>query len=83
MIDADHRSFLQHRLTQAERDAASTRTAIASYTAALATHPDHDDQIYFETLRSLAELQLEADEGKARLLRAVLAPAATTSTATH
>lgn len=83
MIDRDQRGFLRARLAQAERDIASMRTAINSYTAALATHPDHDDQIYFETLRSLAELQIEADEGKARLLRAVLAPAATSSTATH
>jgi hypothetical protein len=82
-MDGDQRRFLRARLDQAERDIASHRTAIASYTAALATHPDIDDQIYFEALRSCAVCQLEAEEGKAGILRRVLCPAATTSTATH
>ena len=77
------REILRGRLTVAEREIANHRLAIHSYTAALATHPEPDEQLYYETLRNLAELQLEADEGKVRLLRAVLAPAATTSTTTH
>lgn len=79
-VPVNHHERLRWRLEQAIAAADGYRATIGGYASALVEQEfSHQGRIYVETVKACAEVMLEAEEAKTRILRVALDQPATTA----